>query len=237
MSTTSSRRNTLWVIIGAVVVLISLIFATFMGIGAKNTPGQIALDNGLEVQPTRSNIFTITKPHDTTVVLPEVAVFEDPMCERCKEISEDHGTALLRAVADGKITLSYHVANVLDANSNTGDYSSRVIGALHSIALIDDAQTFVNFHTWIFENQPQMGESLPDADIIEAMRTAGASNQSVNSFAERMSWQDGITNDTAMTTEEIYRLTQGVEVPVVTYDRAPVSVEDKELKDWIKELK
>lgn len=236
MSKTRSRRNIIWALIGVVVLMLALTSTLFMG-GGKDASGSIARDNGLEVQTTRSNIFTISKHSDLAVVTPEVAIFEDPQCERCKEISEDHGADLLQAVADGKITLSYHVANVLDPNSDTGDYSSRVIGALHSIALVDDAETFINFHTWIFENQPKMGASLDDSVLIDAMREAGASNQAVNSFAERMSWQDGVTADTAMTTEEIYRLTQNIEVPVVTYDREPLDVDEKALKDWVKELK
>lgn len=56
-----------------------------------------------------------------------VEIFADPSCDGCSRMAFEHGQEITNAVADGKVTLKYHL---LDLDLSDDDYSERANAAI-----------------------------------------------------------------------------------------------------------
>lgn len=228
MNRTRNRRNTA-LLVGFAFMVCLVIAALTMP--SPSTTTRLADRYDLASEHNAYNVYTVRSGEPPAVQRPVVALFLDPMSPESAQFMSDQHAKIVKMLDKDKIVVEYHMVNTMDPYSDTGDYSSRVIGAMSAIAMTNtDGKTLVNFTEWVFAHQPPAGLSLADQHIIDAMRSVESGNQAVNSFAETPIWKQIIMNDTERTKEEVYQLTGAINTPVVTIDRAVVDYNDK---DWL----
>ncbi|MDF9814587.1 thioredoxin domain-containing protein [Streptomyces sp. SPB162] len=102
-----------------------------------------------------------------------VKVYEDPRCPYCKRFEQGGGTALAKLVKDGKVKVEYTIASFLDSNFG-GSSSLKAANALRAAV---DAGKFAEFHSAIFENQPEEPEDgFTDAFLLKIADTVPGLN-------------------------------------------------------------
>lgn len=106
-----------------------------------------------------------------------IDLFEDAICPYCGKLEVDHGEEIAAKINDGSLRVRYHMLHFLDKASTSGDYSSRVAGAVLTLNKAGDEKASLAFHTAIMaEHQPEEGSDLSTEDIVAIAREAGASD-------------------------------------------------------------
>ncbi|MGH3358993.1 MAG: DsbA family protein, partial [Nocardioidaceae bacterium] len=97
----------------------------------------------------------------------EVVVYEDPLCEHCRDFEEEHGTYLQDAADRGDISLEYRPIALL------GDDSVAPINAAACVLDAAGQQAFVSFHDALFAGE------YADDDLETLATDAGAGGPGV----------------------------------------------------------
>lgn len=103
----------------------------------------------------------------------QVVVYVDFICEFCKSFEETNAPVLKQLQDEGKITLEYRPAGLLDGASTT-NYSSRASSVASCIA--DEApDKYIDFFALLYKNQPaESGSGLSNDQLKQYAKDAGA---------------------------------------------------------------
>jgi protein-disulfide isomerase len=166
-SRTSSRAT--YLLAGVAIVVIAVV--VIGGIIWNSTRETGSADQTVLAENASLIIGKADAPHT-------IDVFEDFQCPYCKEFEASSGQAMVNAANAGKLRVRFHILNFLDANSGSGDYSSRAAGAALCVAQAGGADQFLKFHTKLFQQQPPEGGDSPDnAALASTAASVGASPQ------------------------------------------------------------
>jgi protein-disulfide isomerase len=150
-----------------------------------------------------------------------VSVYFDYMCPYCGQFEAANQAELESLVADGGVTVDYHVISFLDRASAGAEFSTRAGNAAAVVA--DQApEQFPAFHGALFENQPDEGtKGLSDARIADIAREAGVPQDVVDQFtatAPDGDWRTFAPWVVAATNQAARDLPGGISTPTVLID-------------------
>lgn len=113
-------------------------------------------------------------PTSSTAKPVHVVFYEDFQCPICKAWESEVGSYVDQQVNKGAISVEYRPIAFLD-NSSTTQYSTRSASAAACVFNQAGAKAFHTFHGLLYQNQPpEGGDGLPDSQLIEFARQAGA---------------------------------------------------------------
>ena len=211
----------------AVLLLIVVLLGALVGVSIYAAQkGQDEKYQGFEVERLSTNAYLVYTNKDA----PVVTVYEDPMCPYCREFERQYGDDLTELAKEGKISIKYMMVNFLDSNSDTGDYSSRIIGALQAAAG-KDGETFLKFHEWVYENQPMEGTSLTNEEILDGLSQAGL--QDTIAYTDER-WKESLTADVDETFKSMREARGDLGVPTVVFKGELVNTDDPQ---WLETIK
>lgn len=189
-------------------------------------------DTSLQVIRTdQKNAFIIKSDEMIEIARPTVTIHEDAKCPHCAEFNQQYFDKLLQRVRNNEIWVRIEMYNILDSTTGSGDYSTRIIGAMLCLAE-HDKEAFIPFHKWVYANQPQGADSMPDDQIIAGMREAGAGDAAIKDFIDD-AWRPPVLVGVMQSQENIYAVQESVSVPLVVFDGKKVDRNDPE---WIEKL-
>ena len=176
----SSRTTYALGAVAVVLVALIVVFAYRSGSGG----GEVRNDG----YGTVRNEAVVSAVEDNGAVLlgrPDAAktleVFEDAICPGCGSLEHLYGQEIAQKIDEGKLAVRYRFVNALDAQSDTGDYSSRAIAALHCVADTGSGITFAKFHdTLLTDRRPDEGASLDDQELLDLATESGADDTARN---------------------------------------------------------
>jgi protein-disulfide isomerase len=136
------------------------------GITAVETP---ALDPGEAPTPT--------SPDDSGTVA-NIVMYIDYLCPFCGQFEGTNSESIRTMVEEGAATLEVHPVAILSNKSAGTRYSDRAANAAACVA-DNSPESFFDFNTLLFENQPEEGTSgLTDDELKALADEAGVSNLS-----------------------------------------------------------
>jgi protein-disulfide isomerase len=165
-----SRTPTIIAVV-VLVVLVGVIAAAVYSANANKTAAQPA---NLPVTPVNATYQTRV---DGTVVVagngPTVLdIYEDAECPACKQFESLDGQKITDGLNAGKLTVRYHMVNLLDQSSNPPGYST-----LGGNAIMCAAQNgaFPTLHKTLYDRQPQEGAAgFTVDDLVTLGKNSGA---------------------------------------------------------------
>lgn len=101
-----------------------------------------------------------------------IDVYEDALCPACKQFESVYGQRVTDALNSGRITVRYHMVNLLEQSSNPPGYST-----LGGNALICAAQNgaFPTLHKTLYDRQPEEGGAgYTVDDLVTLGKNSGA---------------------------------------------------------------
>ena len=111
---------------------------------------------------------------------PTIQVWEDYICPACGSFEATNGSAIAEAVEAGDLRAEFHTLNFLDAQSGSGEYSTRALAAIQCVAAKDTLPTFLAVKEAFFTNQPaEGGGDLSARELASLAEDAGANSDSV----------------------------------------------------------
>jgi protein-disulfide isomerase len=170
-----------WVSVGLALALVGVV-GVFTMINIKQSiSGVPAVPSDYQVSVAEgSNVVSVVKADSAPTVT--VDVYFDYMCPYCGQFERANQLDLGDLLAEGKITLNFHVMSFLDQQSNGTQYSTRAGNAALTIASKAPA-AFMAFNEAMFANQPAEGTpGLSDQDIAQLADRAGVSDEVVNTL-------------------------------------------------------
>lgn len=148
-----------------------------------------------------------------------VKVYEDPRCPYCRRFEQGGGTALATLVKDGKVKVEYTIASFLD--SNFGGSSS--VKAANALRAAVDAGKFAEFHSAVFENQPEEPEDgFTDAFLLKIADTVPG----LNTTAFQKAVKDQTYKGWVKTSERAFEASGSQGTPTVLVNDRKVSPGD-----------
>lgn len=102
----------------------------------------------------------------------QIDVYEDALCPACRQFESIYGQRFTDALDAGKVTVRYHMVNLLDGQSNPPGYST-----LGGNALICAAENgaFPTLHKTLYDRQPEEGgKGFTTEQLVAAGQAAGA---------------------------------------------------------------
>lgn len=135
---------------------------------------------------------------------PVVDMYLDYMCPYCGQFHQANGSDLDSLVKNQQITLHLHTRTFLDANSSTGDYSTRAANA--AACVVDEKpDALLDFTDLLFTHQPKEGSAgLTNAQLTTYAKQAGASDavSSCISSKKHAGWLHDVVEKEAKTTDK-----------------------------------
>lgn len=126
-----------------------------------------------------------------------VDVYEDFQCPHCKEFESVNGAYLKKAAEDNDITLNIHPVTFLDDNlQNT---SSKLASNAFACSYSSGQKQALDFHTTIYENQPEENPGSEAWDNATLIGWAGQNGVSGSDFESCVNdgkyngWTDQVT--------------------------------------------
>lgn len=186
------RRRTLWITLGAVVVLV-IAAAIGVAVWSRQSPDSYAQPAGVtdDGGPDAGIQVAGTGP-----VM--VEVYLDFLCPGCRQFETQSGPTLDELAADNKIRLVWHTLGFLDDRTNPPGYSTRAASAAGCAA---DGGKLPPFGEALFAQQPaEGGPGLTDDQIIDIGGNVGLI---APSFAQCVrdvryeAWVSQVTNEAA----------------------------------------
>ena len=101
-----------------------------------------------------------------------IDVYEDALCPACRQFESIYGQKFTDALDAGKVTVRYHMVNLLEQQSNPPGYST-----LGGNALICAAENgaFASLHKTLYDRQPEEGgKGFTTDQLVAAGQAAGA---------------------------------------------------------------
>ncbi|KQU53622.1 serine/threonine protein kinase [Rhodococcus sp. Leaf278] len=183
--TPQATSNTMTYVLGGIAFLVVVIVVVVAimwqsGSDAPRNDGYGTVKNPeVELSLPGDGVVQLARPGAQRVV----DVFEDPMCPFCGDLEVKHGQELAQKIDDGIVAVKYHLVNFLDAQSASGDYSTRAVAASHCVAATENARVYSAFHSGLFdpEFRPEEGadSDRTDAELADLARSSGASDLAV----------------------------------------------------------
>lgn len=183
--TPRAASNTVTYVLGGiafVVVIIVVVVAILWqrhNDGPRNDGYGTVKDPAVELSLLDGGAVQLARPE----AAPVIDIFEDPMCPYCSDLEDKHGQELAQKIDEGVVAVRYHLINFLDAQSASGDYSTRAVAASRCVAETENARIYSAFHAGLFDPdfQPEEGgDSDPnDTDLADLARTSGSSDLGV----------------------------------------------------------
>jgi protein-disulfide isomerase len=135
------------------------------GFVATTTP---ALEPGEDPVPN--------EPDEGDVI--DIQMYVDFLCPYCGAFEATNGEYIRGLLENGGATVEIHPIAILDRVSNGTKYSTRAANAFACMANFSPNQAY-EFHTLLFENQPQENTAgLSDDELVALAEQAGAENLS-----------------------------------------------------------
>lgn len=135
------------------------------GFVATTTP---ALEPGEDPVPN--------EPDEGDVI--DIQMYVDFLCPYCGAFEATNGEYIRGLLENGGATVEIHPIAILDRVSNGTKYSTRAANAFACMANFSPNQAY-EFHTLLFENQPQENTAgLSDDELVALAEQAGAQNLS-----------------------------------------------------------
>jgi protein-disulfide isomerase len=101
-----------------------------------------------------------------------VDAYEDFLCPVCGVFESQHASTVQQALNAGRITVRYHMLNLLQARSNPPGYSLQAANAGLCAA---NAGVFPSYHASLYAKQPEEGAASYTVDQLVALgRALGA---------------------------------------------------------------
>lgn len=163
-----------------------------------------------------------------------IDVFNDALCPACSRFIGTYGEDIRTAVLDNEIRVHYHLINMLDDYSASGDYSSRAAAAVYCVAADADVDTFEDFYAALFDPifQPEEGgiSDHTDRELADLATEAGA----LDSAADCITTGSDASAAARRTAQAMNSLEDvgGSGVPVVFDDGVEVDLQP----GWVDEL-
>jgi protein-disulfide isomerase len=168
----SEKKGNIWIwVSGALALALVVVVVVFSMIVFKpSISGQPVSDYQVSVAKD-SNVVSVVKNGVTPSV--SVDVYFDYMCPYCGQFERANQLDLGDLLAEGKITVNFHVMSFLDEASNGTKFSTRAGNAALTVASKAPA-AFMDFNEAMFANQPAEGTpGLSDQDIADLAARAG----------------------------------------------------------------
>ncbi|QNA74453.1 thioredoxin domain-containing protein [Streptomyces sp. So13.3] len=147
-----------------------------------------------------------------------VKVYEDPRCPYCMHFEQGGGSALAKLVKDGKVKVEYTIASFLDANFG-GSSSKKAANAMRAAV---DAGKFPEFHSAVFENQPEEpADGFTDAFLLKIADTV----KGLNTTAFQKAVKDQTHKDWVATSEKAFEASGSQGTPTVLVNGKKVTPE------------
>ena len=152
-------------ITGAIVaVVIVLVAAAAYGVSTisnDNAPEAFSVD----YTPEDAGAPAPTDGYEPVVV----ELYEDFQCPACQALEQVYGEQLKALVAAGDITIKYHPFSFLDERGlSLNDYSKRSTNAAICVDEEYGADAYVQYHDYLYANQPAEGTAGPENDALIA---------------------------------------------------------------------
>lgn len=196
-----------------------------------------------------STIATVDVDGIVTVRHPDAApdavvmdIYEDALCPYCRILEENSGPAIAAALEDGTVIVRYRMVDFLNSMSASGDYSTRALAALITLAEVDgDAPGVVAaFHGALFDAAVQPDEhgtsDLSDGQLAQVADAVGASSGAVAAIAsgDGTLRAAGVAERNMDALREVAaRVGRGAGTPTVAVDDVPVPTSTE---DWLAQL-
>lgn len=197
------------------------------------------LTGGTVASVDANGIMAVSLPAATDAI--ELDIYEDPLCPFCSKFETSFGAKIVQALNGGHITIRYRLVNFLDRQSASGDYSTRAIAAMLTLAAQDGdtPDAVLAFHRALFDPSIQPHEGTPtdlsNEQLADVARQVGASPATVTMIAAG----SDLTDATATATANLGAL-QAIAAKVGRKAGTPSVVHDDALLDvhagWLDEL-
>lgn len=164
--TSNDRRN---LILGiGVVVLLAIIVAVGV-VYARNAQQQ---REAVPVTKAAAEYSAKAAPNGTVVAGQDNAklkidMYEDLICPACGALEARDGEKIEKAIADGKVQVTYHMLDFLDQNSNPPGYSTRAANAAVAAA---NFGKFADFHHSLYKQGSQPKEGTAGYDNAKLVK-------------------------------------------------------------------
>lgn len=167
-----SRSRTGLLVGIAVIVVLAVIVAVGVILTRKDTSptAQIPVQRVSVGYPAtvQGGVVVAGTPGASTTV----DAYEDFLCPVCGVFEAQHAAKIEQALGAGRITVRYHVLNLLDRSSNPPGYS---LAAANAGLCAADAGIFPSYHASLYAAQPREGLAGYTADQLVALgRDLGA---------------------------------------------------------------
>ncbi|MCG5432849.1 thioredoxin domain-containing protein [Mycobacterium sp. MYCO198283] len=224
-------------IIGALatVLVVAVVVALVLVFRSSSRPDTAAS------APTTSSTTTAPDTDDVVVQLVDdgmlvgsrlapvtIEMFNDALCPSCSRLISAYTDQLETVIVDKKLQVRYHLVNILDRVSASGDYSSRAAAAAYCVAADNDVELFERFYRGLFDPAYQPFESggtdHTDRELADLAEQAGASEEVVGCI-EAGEFGDTAADRTQLAVERLEELGDAA-VPLVYEDERNVDISD-----------
>lgn len=210
---------------GMLITVIALIAVAVVVLGGVIWMAQRGGEaNPITFGETEDSLIEIT---DTGVVIvgekgaPTIQVWEDYMCPACGSFEAQYGASIAEAVENGDLRAEFHTLNFLNAQSGSGEYSTRALAAIQCVAAKDTLPTFLAVKESFFANQPaEGGGDLSARELASLADDAGANGDTVEciSNVETNGGMDKAADSADNSQQTIRDVTDRVSTPAVAYE-------------------
>jgi protein-disulfide isomerase len=168
----AGRSNTPTIL--AVVFLVALVVVIGVAVYFANANKTAALPANQPISPV--NATYQTRVEGTVVVAgtgkTTLDIYEDAQCPACKQFEALDGQKITDGLNSGKLTVRYHMVNLLEQSSNPPGYST-----LGGNAIMCAAQNgaFPTLHKTLYDRQPEEnGAGYTVDDLVTMGKNSGA---------------------------------------------------------------
>ncbi|GGM07424.1 DsbA family protein [Nakamurella endophytica] len=180
---TKPGSNRTQLIIGGVAVVI-MIAVVVVGLVLNANQGKATSDYGASTKSTATlsadGVVTVSAPGSTPKAT--LDFYEDPMCPFCALFEQQYGDQINENVDKGTLAVRYHMLDFLNANSHSGDYSTRASAAMMCVAQDSGTRAggFLSYLEKLFaqgtQPEEQGSSDLSNAQLAELATQNGASS-------------------------------------------------------------
>ncbi|NMA76358.1 MAG: thioredoxin domain-containing protein [Actinomycetales bacterium] len=169
------RQRTVRTVVIAAITVVALVLVAGAGLliyRSMQPAGPVATPEGMSAEQP---YLALGAAEDSGA--PVVEIHLDFMCPHCGTFEEINAEDLATMVEGEEATVHVVPRRFMDAQSTSGDFSSRAANALVSV-YADDPANALAFQKLVFANQPTQGtEGLSDEELWGFAEEAGASEQ------------------------------------------------------------
>ena len=209
------RQRTVRTVVIAAITVVALVLVAGAGLliyRSMQPAGPVATPEGMSAEQP---YLALGAAEDSGA--PVVEIHLDFMCPHCGTFEEINAEDLATMVEEEEATVHVVPRRFMDAQSTSGDFSSRAANALVSV-YADDPANALAFQKLVFANQPAQGtDGLSDEQLGDFAEEAGASEQ-VRADIDNKTYQPWVRQVADPHGEENGGGTPYVEIDGTTYE-------------------